>query len=90
MSKSMQKRIAVQRSGEWDIDELVRRVTLDSMIDTRAALAVLALAKDAQRYRKLREFVKRDKVAAQAIVWNSDGSRRRFDALVDAIEERSS
>ena len=45
-----------------------------------------ALRADAMRYRAFRSLIKRDLVAAQAMVWNTSGQRKRFDAAIDAMQ----
>ena len=50
-----------------------------------APIAQTADARDAARWRAFRELVKSDHLRAQGLVWDSKPSRKRFDALVDAV-----
>lgn len=45
----------------------------------------MSTERDAARYAAFRQLVRDDKLRAQALVWESGGSRGRFDKLVDEL-----
>lgn len=47
--------------------------------------SILRMERDAARYAAFRQLIRDDKLRAQALVWESGGSRRQFDRLVDGL-----